>query len=426
MYQAANYIHLQRLFWLRNLAILGQVSAVLFVHFGLQISISLLPIVLIVLQIILFNAFVGIRLKQSKPVTENEIFIHLAIDVLALSMLLYFTGGASNPFVLLFLFPLTITVTILPIRYAWLLAVMTIVCYSLLMFNYQPLPMAHDMSGHAHHMQTEQSEYDLHLMGMWLAFILNAALITYYVYGMGATLRQQQKQLASAREQAIRDEQLVILGTLAASTAHELGTPLGTMALLVSELEEEISDDSELVKKDLITLKQQISRCKNSLSDLSASVGASSDLYGGRIIAVNEYLDTLATEIKQIRPEANLQLQWDATKTDKMIFADRTLSLAIINIVENAIDVSPDFVAWHAEWDEAELIIKVFDQGPGLSSQALEKIGQQPYSEKQLGLGLGLYLAHAAIRRKGGTIEQSNRDTGGSRTLVTLPLVIEE
>ncbi len=425
MSESANYFHLKRLFVLRNLAIAGQFIAVFITQYALNIQLPLIAISLIILQVTLFNGFVWIRLGQSKPVTENEVFIHLAFDVLALALLLYFTGGATNPFVMLFLFPLTITVTILPVRYAWLLVVMTVICYSLLMFNYQPLPMSHDMAGmdHSMHGQSVDSEYNLHLMGMWMAFILNACLITYYVYGMGSTLRRQQKQLSTAREQAIRDEQLVVLGTLAASTAHELGTPLGTMSLLVSELEVEISNQSDQVNQDLYNLKEQINRCKQSLSDLSASVGASSDLYGGTVQNAAKYFEQLKHEILLIRPGSNIDYDWHNLDSNEQIYTDRTLSLALINVVENSIDASPEFIKWTIKSDSHLISIEIIDQGAGLSGKALEMIGQQPYSEKELGLGLGLYLAYAAIRRRGGTIKQSNRQTKGSRTEITLPLL---
>lgn len=425
MQHSANYKHLKRLFTLRNIAIVGQLIAILVTQYWLDIDLPLVAVGLIVFQVLLFNIFVWIRLQQTKVVTENEIFIHLAFDVLALSLLLYFTGGATNPFVMLFLFPLTITVTILPVRYAWLLVVLTVAAYSLLMFNYQPLPMGHDMGhemNHSMHGQAPASEYDLHLMGMWLAFILNACLITYYVYGMGNTLRQQHKQLASAREQSIRDEQLVILGTLAASTAHELGTPLGTMKLLVSELEAEISGQDEQVYKDLENLKLQINRCKTSLSDLSASVGASSDLYGEKLCVAVEYFNDLKDEIETIRPDANIHYDWKQLDNKISLYTDRTLTLALINVIENAIDESAAFIQWNIKVSNQQLVLEILDRGPGLSEKALEMIGQQPYSEKDLGLGLGLYLAYAAIRRTGGQIEQSNRKSSGSRTLISLPI----
>ena len=428
MQESANNTHLTRLFRLRILAILGQVLAILFTQHVLDIPLPLLKVATIILCIIIFNIYVWFRLvhihnKSTNPdpahdVSENELFLHLSFDVITLALLLYFTGGASNPFVLLFLFPLTITVTILPIRYAWLLAAITVISYSLLMFHYLPLPIGHNMHGHS-----DSSAYDLHLMGMWMAFILNACLITYYVYGMSSTIRKQQLQLIEAREQSIRDEQLVILGTLAASTAHELGTPLGTMSLLIDEIKTEIeqSENKLTILEDLSKLRSQIGRCKTSLSDLSASVGASSDLFGGKQQPVCDYLQQLIAELKHSHPAAKINFRCEI-KTETTLFTDRTLSLSLINIIENSIEASPEFVDITINNMVNSIEIIIIDKGPGLTEEALQKIGQQPYSEKNLGLGLGLYLAYAAIRRRNGIINQQNKQDAGCITSIVLPL----
>ena len=433
MFESANDIHLKRLFKLRNLAIAGQIIAILFTQHFLDIPLPLTALALIVISAFIFNIYVWYRLNQSntnslQPVTENEIFFHLAFDVITLGLILYFTGGASNPFILLFLFPLTITVTILPVRYAWLLAVLSVICYSLLMFYYQPLPIEHDI--HAMHSDTRSNtnstEYNLHLIGMWMAFILNACLITYYVYGMSNTLRYQQKQLADAREQTLRDEQLVLLGTLAASTAHELGTPLGTMSLLVNEIELELAEtikQNMRIQKDFTTLKSQITRCKSSLTDLSASVGASSDLFGGQKQDIQVYFLNLLNDLRNQYSNVNLIFN-NNINTGSFLYTDRTLSLSLVNIIENAIEVSPDFVDITLERIGNFIKITINDNGPGLSEQALQTIGEKPFSEKELGLGLGLFLAYAAIKRRGGTINHVNRinNESGSQTSITLPL----
>jgi len=427
MQESANFIHLKRLYTLRYIAIIGQVLALLITQYGLNIELPLLAVSLIVIQVVLFNGFVWLRLQQPKAVTENEIFIHLSFDVLALALLLYFTGGASNPFVLLFLFPLTITVTILPVRYAWLLVALTVGSYSLLMFNYQPLPMGHEMShGMDHSMHSgmeETSEYDLHLMGMWLAFIVNACLIAYFVYGMGLTIRQQQSELSSAREQSIRDEQLVLLGTLAASTAHELGTPLATMSLLADEIEFENKSGNTQIAADLESLKNQISRCKTALSDLSASVDASSDLFGNNQQPVCVYLNSIINEVSELNKTTVVELCCDLTAEYSLV-TDRTLTLALVNIIENALEASPEFVRINVELVDKNIVVSIIDRGPGLTEEALANIGEQPYSDKELGLGLGLYLAYSAIRRRQGSISQTNRsDSQGSETQISIPVI---
>lgn len=418
MFESANEIHLQRLFRLRFFAIVGQIVAVLVTQYILNIELPLLPVGIVVLLIVIFNVYVWFRMQKATQVTGDEVFVHLMFDVLMLGLLLFFTGGATNPFILLFLFPITITVTILPVRYAWLLAALSVFCYSLLMFYYQPLPI-----GHAMHGSENATEYDLHLMGMWMAFILNAGLITFYVFGMGNTLRRQQVQLGIAREQSIRDEQLVILGTLAASTAHELGTPLGTMSLLVDEIQQEVSEENKNIKSDLTSLKSQIKRCKSSLNDLSASVDASSDHFSGKQESICLYLDSLITNIKINSDRENIELQCNV-QGNLTFYVDRTLTLSLINIIENSIEASPEDVVIAVNIVDESIQIVIEDRGYGFSEQALKKIGQQPYSDKELGLGLGLYLAYAAIKRRMGTIEQINIQPNGSKTTILLPLVL--
>jgi len=414
---SANQSYLRKLYILRFIAIAGQIAAVFVVFFQLQIQIPLTAVTSITLLLLFFNVYAGVRISKEKKVSDDEIFIHLLVDVIALAGVLFFTGGATNPFIILFLFPLTIAVTILPAKYSWLLATITVACYSLLMVKYQALPVEHSMMGHDQH-----REYNLHIIGMWLGFIVSAGLVTHYVFGMGSTLRKQQKLLAEAREQALRDEQLLALGTLAASTAHELGTPLGTMSLLVSEIKEELRDAPESVILDLELLKQQIGRCKNALTELSASANGS-PLQGGQAMPVFDYLQGLHSQLTQKHLAVNVKCHWGKNNPEVMILADRSLDQALDNILTNAIQAAAQSVDWRAEWSNQELRMQICDDGPGLSPEAEAIFGKQPFSEKRDGLGLGVYLTHAIIQRFGGVITRSQRDGGGTCISVILPLM---
>ena len=280
-----NAVHLRRLFFLRNLFISVQLSAYFFVDLFFEIQLTFLPLLIVALFLAIFNIFAWNRLKQGHGISENKIFRHLLVDVAALTIILYFTGGASNPFITLFIFPIIISVTVLPARFAWILAGVTLFCYSLLMFLFVPLNMEH-----AKHQMG--GEFNLHIVGMWMAFALSAGLVSHFVAKMGRTIRSQELLLIKAKENALRDRQIIELGTLAASTAHELGTPLGTMNLLASELIIETKDASSQVRTDLQTLKQQIDRCKDALSNLSASAGAM-NISNGTISPVLEYLKNM-------------------------------------------------------------------------------------------------------------------------------------
>jgi two-component system sensor histidine kinase RegB len=401
--------NLHRLLTLRTIAVFGWgltiYAVVAFVGMPLPAS----SMALVIIALALFNIVTWLRLKWGGPVGQLEFLLQLMVDVLALTSLLYLSGGASNPFVLLFLLPIIIATAVLPATHVWLLTVFTGICYSLLMWRYVPLP----------HVHGEEHSFTQHVFGMWLAFVVSAAVIAYFVVGMRRNLRRKDQALAAARERHLRDEQLVVLGTLAASTAHELGTPLGTMALLSEELDETIDDPQ--AQSLVHTLQEQISRCKNALATLSASAGGV-QLGGGQILPVNEFLSEVLAEWQQSRPAIQIQADWQEPGFTPGILADRTLKQALGNILDNAADASPDDVEWQASWDKNWLSMEINDRGKGLSHEAAQLIGTRPYSEKGSGMGLGLFLAYSIISRFAGEVRLFNRDGGGVTTLVRLPL----
>ena len=411
---SASIYNLWRLFLLRILMILVALAGIGIARYVLHMHLSLASLFVVISGLVLFNIVVWLRTRSAASVTDNEIFFQLLVDVCALAAILYFTGGATNPFIILFIFPLAISVTILPKRYAWVLAALSIVLYSMLMFQFEPINMSH--SSHV-----SDEAFNLHILGMWMAFILAASLISYFVVQMGNTIRAQQAELQRAREIALRDKQIIALGTLAASTAHEMGTPLGTIQLIASELENELLNAPEQVQKDIVTLKQQVSRCKEALSNLSVSAGTV-HLSSGNISNTRAYLDEILSGWKATRADIQLKTNWDSRLDATNIHIDKTLSQAIVNILDNAADASPDQVEWDACAEKNMLRMEVRDRGRGLSDMANQHIGKQPYSEKDKGLGLGLFLSLAIIERFGGSVNIANREGGGLVTQVNVPL----
>lgn len=401
--------NLQRLFLLRAIAVAGWGLTIYAVVAILGMPIPASSMYMVVIALALFNVFTWLRLKRGGPVGQLEFLLQLMVDVLALSILLYLSGGASNPFVLLFLLPIIIATAVLPATHIWLLTMFTGICYSLLMWKYVPLPHVHG-EGHS---------FTQHVFGMWMSFVVSAAMIAYFVVGMRRNLHSKDRALAAAREQHLRDEQLVVLGTLAASTAHELGTPLGTMALLSEELSETIEDPQAL--QLIQTLKIQIGRCKDALATLSASAGGI-HLTDGKILPVNNFLQGLLAEWQQTRPGVQLQTEWQGTEPAPGILADRSLTQALCNILDNAADASPDNIQWLAHWDSDWLDMEINDRGKGLSDEAEQFIGNRPYSDKGEGMGLGLFLAHSIVGRFAGEVRLLRREGGGVSTRIRLPL----
>ncbi len=248
-------LNLRRLFWLRAIAIAGQIAAVLGVHYGLGVALPIAPMLAVIVLLLMLDAFTWIRIERIEraerkgPVSDFELALQLLADIAALTALLYLSGGWTNPFVSLYLLPLAISAATLPALHTWSLAAVTIACYSALIAVHLPLPAG-------------AAGFDLHVFGMWMTFVLSAFVLSWFVVGMAATLRERDHMLARAREDALRKEQIIALGTLATGAAHELGTPLSTMAVITGELER----DSRNFEQDVRTLKGQIERCRPMLN----------------------------------------------------------------------------------------------------------------------------------------------------------------
>ncbi len=213
---------------------------------------------MIISGLIVWSSVTLFLLKQASQITHNAFFVQLAVDAIALTGILYFTGGATNPFAWFLLVPHSIASTLLSRRHAWLMALLTSVSYTLLVFYYQPL--VH--SNHAMEMSAS-GHFAAHVIGMWIGFVLSSFLLAFFVAGMADSLRKRNKLLSDMRERIFRDERLVALGTLASSAAHELGTPLGTMDIVLHELDIDLREkvDESAINK-LSILQGQIKRCK--------------------------------------------------------------------------------------------------------------------------------------------------------------------
>ena len=404
-------LDLRRLFILRSVAIGCEIAALVVAVRTLHMALPLLPIILAIAFHVGLNVATWFRLKQARLVPASEFSLQIVLDTLVLAVLLYFSGGYTNPFVSLFLLPLVISASLLPQRFTRLIAALTIGCYTVLMFYYVPLPHMHSTHG---------SDFDLHVLGMWFSFLLSAGLVVFFVVRMSRSLRERDEALARAREKALHDEHLVALGTLATGAAHELGTPLATMAVLANELKHEYENDPEIIEKVEI-IRQQLDRCKAIISDISASAGQARAEGGGQF-AIDEYLQEVCAQWQAMRPQAKATIQLDGSRPAPHIVADKTLTQAIINILNNAADASIDQVEIEGRWTEAQLTLDIRDRGEGIPEFMQNAAGAPYFTTKADGHGLGLYLARAVIDRYHGSLTLTNRSDGGTQARVILPL----
>jgi len=406
-------IQLRQLFLLRNITIVGIIAVIVFAHQVLTISLPLTMLVIIIIALLLFNVVVWLRIKNGNPyVGDLEFFSHLCIDTIFFAILLYLTGGAANPFGLIFLIPIIISATVLPGVFTWVLASIAISCYSLLVLIYTP---SHSMGM----MHGDEDSFGLHVLGMWIGFVFGTLIVAFFVTRLGRQLDEQQIQLHLAHEQAIRDKQLIALGTLAASTAHEINTPLGSVALIAQEIFEET--DSNQTREHISVIKQQVERCKQALSNLSSYAGEL-NVEGGRIQPVGQFINCLITDWRERRPDAKLLFTIENSTPAPSILADDSLRHAINNVLDNAADVSPEKLTVTLSWDSDNILLAIYDEGPGLGGEVIDSLGKKPYSNKQKGMGLGLFLAHAVVKRFDGQVSMHNRDSGGVVTRIILPI----
>lgn len=419
--------NLRWLFVLRNLMILGEALIIWISIYGLEFPLHEPPLWGILTLLSGFNWWTWLRLSSPGQIDETELFIQLSVDVLAITAILYFTGGATNPIAWFFLLPLIIAATVLPQSHTWYMVIFTSACYTILMGYYEPLPDIHAPSfqlegAHIMHGIDQNHGLELHAFGMWVGFVFSAVLVSYFVVEMANTLRERERRLAEVREQSLRNERVVALGTLAAGAAHEMGTPLGTMAILIHEIEEECdcANSQDLLEKMRI-LREQVARCKKALSVMSASAGEVR-AEAGHVMPLTAYLDSVIESWRRQRRETLLDYRGAGPLPPPGILAEQTLTHALVNILNNAADVSPQGIELEARWDVERVTLRIVDHGPGIAPAVSEILGKVPITTKEQGLGVGLFLAFATIERLEGHIEMTRHSQGGTLTTIVLPL----
>jgi two-component system, sensor histidine kinase RegB len=419
--QSAAFRNLRRMFWLRNViaAVLALAGWVAMGVYAIPLPTAALTAAL--LSMLALNAFTWWRLGRPNPVNDAELLTQLLLDMAILTGLFYATGGYTNPFVWMYLLPLTVAAVALPWRHTWLVAGLAIACYSALMFRYRPLPMMPmDMSGMS---MRRDSGFSVHLLGMWAGFMVSAGVIAFFVERMGRTLREYDHLIADARENALESERMLALGAMAAGAAHELGTPLSTMAVLTRELIAEHAGQQDLVSS-LTLLRGQLDRCKEILSSLAASAGQART-EDGHGVALDRFLEQIIERWRDAHPAIRFDCSLHGSVPAPRIMVDRTLGQALVNLLDNSADAARDGIRVRGAWTEAELGLEIHDDGPGMTPDVSRHAGTPFFSTKQgQGMGLGLYLARVILGRFGGTVMLENHLTGGTVTSIRLPLAM--
>jgi len=411
--------NLRRLIAIRGLALLVLMTGVYYAHSYLGAPLRYHLLMLIISLMLLVAVASVFRLRLPWPVTDVEYFFQLALDVFALTLLLYFAGGSTNPFISYYLVLLTISAATLPWLYTWLIAASTIAAYSFLVFFYQPLTAATNAMVMDHTLQRE-SLFSLHILGMWITFVASALLITYFVVKMAQAIREQDDVLVRSRESALHDEQLLAVATLAAGAAHELNTPLSTMAVVIDDLLHEQADNAEL-REDLKILASQVQACTRSLQNMLEKSAASTSETGEKVVLV-DYIQSLIDRWQLMRPDVRSQFHLESNGASPHLRVDETMNQAIINLLNNAGDASPERVDIELSWDRENMLLTIRDYGAGIPLALADKMGKPFVTTKRKGIGLGLFLSHATVARFNGQVALYNHEEGGTLAELSMPL----
>ncbi|QJQ96688.1 MULTISPECIES: ATP-binding protein [Halomonadaceae] len=403
--------NLVRLTFVRGITWTGFLAAIMFGIEVLGFQLRVMPVISVIVAMGLINVATWWRLGRPRAVTDTEYLLHLLADIAGLTLLFYFTGGSTNPFINYYLVPLTIAAATLPWLYAWIIACGGMAGYTFLMLFFEPVPQfSHGMIA---------GNISLHVLGMWLNFGLSAGLVTFFIFKMAHALRRRDQTLSRTREAALRNEQVLAVATQAAGTAHELGTPLSTMAVLLSEMRQDARDNAAL-REDIDLLRTQVDTCKLRLQQLVANADRRRLAEPERQMA-SEWLSQVVQRWLVLRPDVSHRLEIADKRGPPYLAVDTTLEQALTNLLNNAADANPENVAISLDWSADEVIIDIRDHGPGIAMSIADQLGDTFISTKSKGMGIGLFLTHATINRFGGGVSLYNHQEGGTLTEVKLP-----
>ena len=419
--------NLRSLLAIRAIALLGQAGVLAYVLLVSRTTQSLsgMAVSLVVLALITVASLWWST--RASEVDNHQFFSQLMVDVLGWSALMYYSGGADNPFISYYIVPLVVAAAVLPWRYTWLVAAASVGAYSLLLYYRVPFPLfsPHAAMGHA--------QGSVHSLGMWFNFLFGAGLITYFVVRMAAVLRDQEAEAMRRREDRLRHDQILAVASLAAGTAHELGTPLATMTLLVDELQREpgLSQDA---RDDVELLRQQLLQCRGTLAELShtAELSAAGERQQR---PADRFVRGCVERWSARRPRVSCRVACVGSGSAPLVAFDQTLPQALENLLNNAADTGSESVEVTLDWDPQEVRIAVRDRGPGAPAALLARMGDShntsaaagyatattPTAGVQGGLGIGLVLARATAERHGGRLALQNAEGGGCIATLHLP-----
>jgi two-component system, sensor histidine kinase RegB len=398
------YVRLDTILRLRWLAVLGQLAAIFIVAHGLEFDVPAVPCLAIVGLSALLNLVLQIAFNPMQRLEPAYAAALLALNIVELAALLFFTGGLQNPFSFLFLAPVLISATALPVRLTIALGALAIACASVLVFFYLPLPWDAD---------EPLVLPPIYLFGVWLSILLAIGVTSLYAFQVTQEARKLSDALAATELVLTREQHLTQLDGLAAAAAHELGTPLSTIFLISRELERSVPADSPLAG-DIKTLREQAQRCREILAKITqlSATGAPFDR-----MPLSTLIEETVAPYRDFGVTIKVRIAVAGTR-EPVGTRNPAILHGVGNILENAVDFARATVEVNAWWNTETVEIVISDDGPGFAPDILKRIGE-PYLSRRRGiddaqsehggLGLGVFIARTLLERTGAKVSFTNR-----------------
>lgn len=386
---------LRQLLILRTTVLFCVIGASFVARTYLQVEISIVTIGTVIGLGLGFSAMLAFYHHKRATVSALALYLQLIFDALLLATVVYFTGGSANPFIYYWLVLIAICAAIFNRRSTVVFTSITIMLYSSMLYV--------DM---AQHLQHASSDFHLHLIGMWINFVGSALLITFFIGYLAAALRARQELLAKVREDTLKNEQLVGIGTLAASTLHSLGTPLSSLSILAEELSDLARNTEQATLAQM--MQDQVVRCKQTLSRLSQ-------------LTDSEHFAEIPKPIAQVMAEicehykvtaASPMPSFTAAAGCDTVFIQHNLLLnhALINLIDNAIRAAKNEVHVAVGYDANTVKLQITDDGKGVPEEISRYWGQSALPSGNQGMGIGIFLANSTIEKLGGSINLQTLD----------------
>ncbi|WP_084197263.1 ATP-binding protein [Solimonas soli] len=403
-----------QLIQLRWIAVVGQILTIGFVEFVFGVALPLLPMLLVVSGLVVLNLFSLLRPRAQGDVSNGALFAGLLVDVAALTALLYFSGGATNPFVFLYPLQVTLAAVLLEAWSTWTLVAITSLCFAGLTLFYVPLQLP---SG------SHEELFQLHIIGMLICFVMDVALLVVFMTRINRNLRARDARLADLRQRAAEEDHIVRMGLLASGAAHELGTPLATLSVILGDWKRmPVFRESPELLAEIEDMQAEVKRCKTIVTGILLSAGEARGEHP-EVTTIAAFFDDLVEDWTATRPVRELAYELQIDDDERSIVSDSALKQILGNVLDNALEASPDWVGFKVSGDDDSLTLAVRDRGPGFAPEMLAQLGKPYQSSKgRPGGGLGLFLVVNVVRKLGGRVEARNVEGGGAMVTLRLPL----